>query len=360
MKLNNKWLVALLSAFVLAACSPVDNDSDEETETTNESEVEVTEEEIDSSTGSIGSSAGQPDVDSFSLSVEGAVVENAYSVDGVTLAVNVHVGDRFNHPVDDGTIVSFWTEYGYITDSCQTTGGACSVTWTSSGKRPADGLSTVIAYTLGEDSFIEENLRNGIYNVDSDSVDLFSDEAILSTPELYFDRNFDGYTSTGFTDLGSGLALDSDAYVDLDSDGQFDSSSSKFRGVDCSAGAVSEGHCAQSQIHVWSNTQIALSRSFDAPQITVEAGPWNRDTYYNVTVSDSFGNYPPAGTSITVSSDADDFEASYGNGEAVPVVGLATQDPHTFTVAVSDSAGGTAKIEIEYKGSVYTYYVTYN
>ncbi|HET7369364.1 MAG TPA: hypothetical protein VFK45_00840, partial [Gammaproteobacteria bacterium] len=73
---------------------------------------------------------GIADADSFSIAVKNANPE-AYNYDGVTDEITVHLADRFNNPVPDGTAVSFHTEGGSIETSCVTSGGACSVTWTS-------------------------------------------------------------------------------------------------------------------------------------------------------------------------------------------------------------------------------------
>jgi hypothetical protein len=80
-------------------------------------------------------STGIPDQDSFSLSAEVLNAEG-WNRDGTEVKVIARMADAFNNPVPDGTTVSFTTEGGAIEDACQTTNGACSVTWTSQLARP--------------------------------------------------------------------------------------------------------------------------------------------------------------------------------------------------------------------------------
>jgi len=47
--------------------------------------------------------------------------------------------DRFSNPVPDGTTANFQTTLGGIQASCQTTGGTCSVNWTSKDPRVVSG-----------------------------------------------------------------------------------------------------------------------------------------------------------------------------------------------------------------------------
>jgi hypothetical protein len=362
------WLVAPLAIGVLVGCEPVvDEDAEGDGEETTE---EVTGSTESSENGVVGSVVGLPDADSFSLSVGGAVVTGALDTDGVTVNLSVQVADRHNHPVIDDTAISFWTEYGHVSEFCLTTNGSCSVTWTSGGGgyngvyKPKDGLSTIIAFTKGEDSFFDAGERNGIYNIASDSALLTNDEAILSSPELYYDRNFDGYTSTQFTDLGSNLTIDNDAFVDLDKSGSFTASSAKFRGTECSAGAIAAGHCAQDRIHVWDKAQLVLSYSADTPTIVVSNASPGLNTPFTVDVADSNGNFPSAGTKISITPDVADaaFKVNFPGGDTVLPVGSAGKFPATFNAEITaGAAGGTnpATIEIEYLGLTYNRSITY-
>lgn len=115
-------------------------------------------------------STGRPAQDRFSLSVGNHNIEG-WSNDGVTTPVNIIASDRVGNPVPDGTAVNFIAEGGQIQPTCTTTGGTCSVTFTSANPRPTldsepsvfavtAGRATVLAYALGEESFTDLNGTN--------------------------------------------------------------------------------------------------------------------------------------------------------------------------------------------------------
>ena len=74
--------------------------------------------------------------------------------------------DRLGNPVPDNTAINFVTEGGQIQGgtngqgTCATTAGTCSVTLKSANSRPTDGRVTVLAYALGEKSFVDLNTNN--------------------------------------------------------------------------------------------------------------------------------------------------------------------------------------------------------
>ncbi len=96
--------------------------------------------------------------------------------------VTAFAADHFNNPVPDGTAISFTTEAGAIDASCltglnQTTltdgtvikqkgiPGQCTVRFICQNPHPTngDGRSTVLAYALGEESFVDDpTIRFGI------------------------------------------------------------------------------------------------------------------------------------------------------------------------------------------------------
>lgn len=367
------WLAALLAAFALSACGLSDDDdtdsSDTSDDATEETADEVTDDDADGST-----ETGSPaDYDSFSLSVAAAVVDSAYNMDGIELELVAQVGDRFNKAVDDDTVVYFWAENGILQQNyCLTVSGTCTVTWVSGGTRPLDGLGTILAYAVGEDSYKESGVANGIYNVSGDivgdgAVALGLDEAILSAPEAYKDYNFDGYTDSDFTDLGTGLTLPGDAFYDYNEDNVYEASSTVFRGEDCSASATTAGHCAETSIYVWDHTQIVWNVSNVAPTVTIvdagSDGNWDLDEVLYVSVSDALGNYPPAGTAISVEPlDTDSgWDPNYDNGSEVQAVGLATNDPYVFEVTLKAAdETGVADIYIYWGDYTYHYYYNYN
>lgn len=80
------------------------------------------------------------------------------------VAVTATIADRNNQLLTDTHIVYFETEYGIIEPSCTTIQGECSVTWQPSGIFiPADNISWIVAYTTGEEAFLDPN-GNGTYD----------------------------------------------------------------------------------------------------------------------------------------------------------------------------------------------------
>jgi len=125
-------------------------------------------------------STGVPEQASFSLSavirnVEGGSFNGCPAPNGTTLAARL--ADRFHNPAPDGTAVSFTAEGGTVDASCLTgltsttltdgtvvtqkgTPGECTVRFCAASPRPADGRVTVLAYALGEESFVDANGNN--------------------------------------------------------------------------------------------------------------------------------------------------------------------------------------------------------
>lgn len=76
------------------------------------------------------------------------------------LDVTVRIGDRNNEVLSDAHTVYFKTEWGLMNPpSCVTEAGTCTVSWqtSSGGTAPSDHKNTIMAYTLGEESFIDAN-----------------------------------------------------------------------------------------------------------------------------------------------------------------------------------------------------------
>jgi hypothetical protein len=82
--------------------------------------------------------------------------------DGVSTTVTLRTADRQGNPVPPGTVATFITNSGTITPgSCSTdASSACTVTYTTSGTKPTDGVVTVLAYLPGEESFSDLNGNN--------------------------------------------------------------------------------------------------------------------------------------------------------------------------------------------------------
>ncbi|MBQ4888234.1 Ig-like domain-containing protein [Shewanella sp. MMG014] len=249
---------------------------------------------------------GLADYNSFSLSASVLNVEG-WNRDGETSTVTIRSADHFNNPVPAGTVVHFVTEGGNIGQgdldgSCTTVSntGTCSVIWTSSNPRPFDGTtvtcpnggfngsvlppctgatmagytdgtnsviaeprpgrSTITAYAIGEESFVDLN-GNGLFDTGEQWIDL---------SEAFFDHNEDGnYRDTIVSPLPDGAV--NEEYVDYNSNGTFDTADGFYTGLLCATG--SEASCTQTGIN---NTQAQLNVFRNIPIVMSGSVPFGR------------------------------------------------------------------------------------
>lgn len=130
---------------------------------------------------------GLPTQNSFSLSASSFNIEG-WDYDGTTSTLTIIASDRMGNPVPDGSAISFTAEGAQITPgTCQTSSGTCSVTFKSADERPTDGRVTVLAYALGEESFVDLDGDNAY-----DSGETYVDLGIPFT-----DDDFDGVWDSG-------------------------------------------------------------------------------------------------------------------------------------------------------------------
>lgn len=128
---------------------------------------------------------GLPSQLNFSLSQTTVNIEGA-NIDGTTNNYVVIASDRNGNPVPAGTTINFVTEGGQVEASKQiqlVSGLArASSNFLSAEPRPLDGRITIVAYALGEESFIDRN-GNNIWDAGEPFQDLGN---------IFKDRNFDG------------------------------------------------------------------------------------------------------------------------------------------------------------------------
>lgn len=238
-------------------------------------------------------STGRPDQDSFSISAGCFNIEGG-DYDGVTTNVNIFASDRFNNPVPNGTPISFRAEGGTIQPNCFTTGGNCTLNFTSSNPRPADHRVTLLATAIGEESFADAN-GDGRYDLGETFTDL---------TDAFLDKNENGIPDAG-------------ELVDFDGDGAFDAASGNFTGPLCNSGCdtTTSLYVRQSIIIIMSGSTATLTFSpstfFDADSngiFSPAAGdyialsPGNSVVAVAVSVGDSADQPMPAGTSIAAST----------------------------------------------------------
>lgn len=309
-------------------------------------------------------STGLPDQNSISLGVVGGfVVEDGFTVNGISRTLTVTMADSFNNPVPNGTAAVFTTEYGTIDPSCQTgilngeretsgtpAAGECSVLWTSgapryptltgtefvqtifspgyncpslntdSGPCPDDlgytrgGRSTVVVEGIGNESFIDRN-GNGV--MDEAEKDLFA-----NLSEAWRDDNEDGIYNPATTtcknagaDTPQCIAGQEETFTDFNNNGKFDKNNNPaiFNGLQCPP----EGDgvwCSRSLVNVRSSTVLIMS---DPSQwfIALYRGPnpvsqntgttWSSDIAYTAYISDQYNNRPPAGSTVEITANGD-------------------------------------------------------
>lgn len=129
---------------------------------------------------------GLPSQLNFSLS-QGTRNIEGMNIDGTANTYSIIASDRMGNPVPVGTTISFVAEGGQVEASKQivlTSGLArASANFISADPRPRDGRVTVLAYALGEESFLDLN-GNNIYDSGEDFLDL---------GDIFVDRAFNGY-----------------------------------------------------------------------------------------------------------------------------------------------------------------------
>ena len=267
MNINKRILVALIStsSIFVAGCS---GDAFEAFETP--------------ASATAAPPTGIADQNSFTLArVDAAVEGDTFA--GATTEVTVFAADRHNHPVPDDTIIRFLTNGGAIQQQCLIVDGSCSATWNSQDPRPDSGIATVIAYTEGEESFLDLN--------DNDAAD--AGEPITDLSEPFIDG-----INNGTFDAGS------EEFVDRDGDNVFDPADGLYTGESC---VGDNTVCNRTRLFVWGEVTIVMSTSsadiiFSTLGVTFSALSVAVDsvTPITITVLDLNGNQMAVGTTIDV------------------------------------------------------------
>lgn len=285
---------------------------------------------------------------------------------GTEVEISAFVKDHSNNPVADGTVVTFVADdNGLVEDQCVTTDGQCSVKWWSAGDRTqpmdpdagsdasygsenSDFIVTIMARTIGQDSFIDKN-ANSLFDVG---------ETYFTQSEPFLDTNDDGDYDSGANDF--------DEYFDYNANGQFDADTSftKFRGDSCSAAAQSAGHCAE-MMEVWDTLRMVNSSGGTGSISLLDSTCTTAVTAINVTAGpatfclelvDPAGNIPPAGTKINISTDNGEIDVSPAevpNQYATPGTGF--QGDLRIKPDDDTSDTGTVTIKIEWLNGVTSY-----
>ncbi|MDW5417911.1 Ig-like domain-containing protein [Iodobacter sp. CM08] len=174
---------------------------------------------LSSQSNGLSISTGFPDMDSLSLSADRRNI-NGWKYDGATATLTMRLADHFNNPIPDGTVINFITDGGRIgsnnTGQCQTKDSQCSIVLNSQNPRPVNGRVHIVAYAIGEESFVDKN-NNIIADQDAELVDI--NGAPSDIGEAFIDVNENGKFDFGIDQL-----------VDFNSNGKYDGLESKYIG----------------------------------------------------------------------------------------------------------------------------------
>ena len=278
---------------------------------------------------SINVNIGIADQNSFSLSLA-TFGPNAYNYDGVTVDVTARAADKNNNFVPDGTIINFVSSFGAIPGSCTTTSGACTVQWTSQGQRPADGMLTILARTVGEESY-RDSTTDGRFDVaELASVEQLSD--------AFLDRDYDATRDND------------EEYYDFGNDGGFTVADAIFNGSNCTTAATTAGHCP-SLVEVRDDARLQMAS--DDLTITINNGNTiTAGVPFNVTIEDALGNCPPTGTTITLSSPSGGSVVGKSSYVMPNIAQCQSARSFTFRVdATTPGVGGSIQVDIDTAGT---------
>ncbi len=213
---------------------------------------------ISTVSSSLAIAVGLPSQLNFSLSAQTLNIEG-YNRDGTANVFDIIASDRMGNPVPDGTAINFVTESGQVVATRQTALvngiSRASANYVSSNPRPIDGRVTLLAYALGEKSFLDSNGDN-VYTVGEPYQDL---------GDAFIDRlfNFDPTTQSGFN-------VNEDQFISLGFTGSLACKQSSSALLDLDASMPSRpGTCTQSfgdgKAYVRRAMQFVLSTSDASP-----------------------------------------------------------------------------------------------
>jgi hypothetical protein len=317
---------------------------------------------------------GLPTQNFFSLSVSTHNIEG-WLYDGVTSSLTIIASDRMGNPVPDGTAINLITEGAQIVPaSCTTTSGTCAVIFKSSAYRPinetpgvkatywngttwapmlydgvntlyvVNGRVTLVAYSLGEESFVDANGNN--------SYD--TGETFYDLGDIYIDANENGQWDSGETYIALGLGTSAcltrpagtalpGNYSDVPS--KQNTCSTKWDAN--SSGAAAANYVRRSQVMTLSDSFARISDGKTVVgagtigSIAVNMGAYCVNSF-SLWLMDRNGNPMPAGTTIATANNYVYYTPYSSSIPPTSTPALATISVSGGTpVADSNHAGGT-------------------
>lgn len=231
-----------------------------------------------------------PDQDSFSMSLD-KYMPNAQYHNNEVVNVTINAGDRFNNVVRGNTVVSFVTSGGAIVGDCILNElGVCTVQWQSSDPRPASGRASILARTVGDESFNDLN-----------SNDEFEDGEFISAPPITLENG------EPYLDKNTNLTYDQgqDQYFDYNANGSYDGPNGVYEGSGCLS--PESQNCNNGPVAIWTSKRIVMAS--DAG-IDIILAPSAEPNEYCATVDaeTAGGQRVPVPTDTTIAFSIDDGE----------------------------------------------------
>jgi len=289
---------------------------------------------ISSQSNRLTITTGLPAQNAFSLSVSTFNIEG-WIYDGTTSTLTITASDRLGNPVPDGTAINFITPEGAQINSasCITASGTCTTTFISANPRPADGRVTVLAYAVGEMSFVDANGDN-IYNAGETFYDLgnlyvdYNENHQWDTGEQFFTP----YASAGISACmtrPSGNPLPASYGYDLNV---------LSKETTCST-AWGINYVRQSAVITFSGSHASISKN----EFTTANACF---AVYKFFLKDENNNPMPAGTNVSINSALSNMNYTlYANQgdppELVKVAAPATLDVAGSPVLNTNAVGGS-------------------
>jgi hypothetical protein len=313
------------------------------------------------------------------------------------------MADRFNNPVVEGTAAVFTTELGDIIGSC-TTGdpdvpseaGTCSVIWKSSEPRfpslsgqtyvktiyntvcpdysyifPNSGpmpcprdlgytrgqRSTILVYAIGEEYFLDSNANGQMDDL----------EPFVNLSEAFIDHNEDQEYTPSLPECAGVALADATAqcragyeetFIDFDAlvgvgDGIFnpaDTAPVIYNGLSCPA-AGDGVWCSRTLVNVWDDIVITLSDDSSWAIVMVRDAEVVNETAKNevqtVYIADQFNNAPPAGSTISLTTD-DNCEIVGQENFLVPVIFVQGAYSFSVTTIPGNNTGEAGTVSVNF------------
>ena len=261
--------------------------------------------------------SGRPAQSRVSLSL-GKFAIRGYNFDGEETTVTMSLADRQGNPVPDGTVVNFVTEGGVMIPPTCTTGGVagnsqCTVKIRTQNPRPVNGLVSILAYSAGEEDFVDANFNN-VYDC-----------------------------GESFTDLGTAYRDDTqtaDSGIKSFVTGEFSvprsASPSECKVGSIPSPTVGDGVWGASDVRqqaliVFSTDDVSFANPKFVSSID---GAWGTSitTRLDVSIQDMLGNSVPTGSTLTaVVSDNTQFTPSFTPPGKTATVGVCTLNGQSHT-----------------------------